>query len=156
MKLVIREAKEADLAQVLSLYAQPEIDDGKVLPLDEARLVFRRLADYPDYRLFVAEEKSAIVGSYALLIMDNLGHLGARSAVIEDVVVDPARQGTGIGKALMTHAFAECRAKGCYKVALSSAEKREQAHAFYESLGFERHGYSFLIEIKAEGSASEK
>ena len=38
------------------------------------------------------------------------------------------------------------RAKGCYKLVLSSNAKRERAHAFYESLGFERHGYSFRIE----------
>lgn len=150
MTLVIREAKEADLPHVLSLYAQPEIDNGKVLSLDEAKQTFRRFADYPDYRLFVAEEESVVVGSCALLIMDNLGHLGARSGVIEDVVVDPERQGAGIGGALIAHALAECRAKGCYKAALSSARKRERAHAFYETLGFERHGYSFLLEMKAD------
>lgn len=112
MTLVIREAKEADLPHVLSLYAQPEIDNGKVLSLDEAKQRFRRFADYPDYRLFVAEEESVVVGSCALLIMDNLGHLGARSGVIEDVVVDPERQGAGIGRALIAHALAECRGQG--------------------------------------------
>ena len=28
-----------------------------------------------------------------------------------------------------------------------SALKRDQAHAFYEGLGFARHGYSFLVEF---------
>jgi predicted GNAT family acetyltransferase len=37
------------------------------------------------------------------------------------------------------------REAGCYKMALSSNVKRAAAHAFYESLGFERHGYSFVI-----------
>ena len=37
-------------------------------------------------------------------------------------------------------------AAGCYKMALSSNLKREAAHRFYDSLGFGRHGYSFLIE----------
>ena len=39
----------------------------------------------------------------------------------------------------------ECRARGCYKTSLSANLKREHAHAFYESLDFERHGYSFRV-----------
>ena len=46
---------------------------------------------------------------------------------------------------MMRFALDRCRAKGCYKLALSSNAKRERAHAFYESLGFERHGYSFRV-----------
>lgn len=142
----IREATEADLPGVLALYAQPEIDDGKMLDLDSARTIYRRFAIYPDYRLFVALADGAIVGSYALLVMDNLGHLGAPSAIVEDVVVDPALHGKGVGKAMMRHAAQEALQKGCYKIALSSNMKRERAHAFYEGLGFQRHGYSFLVE----------
>jgi GNAT superfamily N-acetyltransferase len=46
---------------------------------------------------------------------------------------------------MMDEAAAIARGKGCYKLILSSNLKREAAHAFYESLGFERHGYSFRI-----------
>jgi GNAT superfamily N-acetyltransferase len=91
------------------------------------------------------------VGTFALLVMDNLAHLGARSAVVEDVVVDAAHRGEGIGRAMMTHAVSVCREKGCYKMALSSNLKRERAHAFYDALGFERHGYSFRVDPHARG-----
>jgi ribosomal protein S18 acetylase RimI-like enzyme len=145
MTLAIRAATSADLPAVLALYAQPEIDDGAVLPLADAEAILARFATYPDYRLFVAEDGGSVVGSFALLILDNLGHLGAKSGLVEDVVVDPARHGDGIGKAMMRHAAAECAAKGCYKLALSSNLKRDAAHAFYDSLGFERHGLSFRV-----------
>jgi ribosomal protein S18 acetylase RimI-like enzyme len=148
MSVMIRAAEEADLPAILALYAQPEIDDGDVLSVEDAAKIFRRFADYPDYRLFVAEEEGVVVGSFALLIMDNLGHLGAPSALVEDVVVDPDRHGAGIGKTMMRAALAEARRKGCYKIALSANQKRERAHAFYESLGFERHGYSFLMTLE--------
>jgi GNAT superfamily N-acetyltransferase len=46
----------------------------------------------------------------------------------------------------MTHALEVCRGKGCYKMALSSNLKRQKAHDFYDSLGFERHGYSFRVD----------
>jgi len=140
-----REASKADLPDVLRLLAQPDLDDGQVLSLAEAERVFDRMARYPDYRIVVAIRDDRIVGTFALLIMDNLGHRGAPSGVIEDVAVDPHCQGQGIGKAMVRHALRVCREKGCYKVALSSNLKRERAHAFYESLDFERHGYSFRI-----------
>lgn len=143
----VREASRADLPEVLRLYAQPAMDAGQVLPLAEAERVFERMAAYPDYRLYVALRGDTIVGSFALLIMDNLGQLGARSAVVEDVVVDPHCQGQGIGRAMMRHALRLCSEKGCYKVTLSSALGRTRAHAFYASLGFERHGYSFRITL---------
>ena len=41
-----------------------------------------------------------------------------------------------------------CREKDCYKLVLSSNARRERAHAFYESLGFERHGFSFRVNLE--------
>ncbi len=143
----VREATENDLAQVLQLYAQPEIDDGVVLDLEHAKALLKRFAAYPDYKLYVALLDEKVVGSFALLIMDNLGHMGAKSGVMEDVVVDPTIHRKGIGKAMMTAAFEVCRAKGCYKLSLSANLKRDAAHSFYEAIGFERHGYSFLISL---------
>jgi ribosomal protein S18 acetylase RimI-like enzyme len=143
----IREAARADLPDTLRLYAQSEMDDGQVLSLAEAERLFDRMARYPDYRMYVAVRDDRIVGTFALLIMDNLGHRGAPSGVIEDVAVDPQCQGQGIGKTMVQHALRLCGEKGCYKLALSSNLKRERAHAFYESLGFERHGYSLSVTI---------
>jgi GNAT superfamily N-acetyltransferase len=150
LDLTLREAAQADLADVLSLYAQPSLDDGRTLALEDARAVLSRFARYPDYRLFVACIQHKVVGTYALLIMDNLAHQGAKSAVVEDVVVARALQGQGIGRAMMRHAMECARHARCYKLTLSSNLKRAAAHAFYESLGFTRHGYSFLIELQDE------
>ena len=145
--LLIRPAAPADLHMVLELYAQPELDAGVVLPVETATQLLERFADYPDYTLYVAERGGDIVGTFALLVMHNLGHLGAPSAIVEDVAVAPTSQGQGIGKAMMQFALDLCRNKGCYKLMLSSNAKREHAHAFYESLGFERHGFSFRVNL---------
>lgn len=145
--LLIRPAREDDLAGVLALYAQPGMDDGRTLSLADARALFARFARYPDYVLYVAEEGGAVVGTFALLVMDNLGHMGAPSAVIEDVVVAPQRQGSGVGGAMMRFAMAKAAEKGCYKLVLSSNAKRVQAHHFYENLGFRRHGVSLHVDL---------
>ena len=146
--LAIRPADEADLPAILALYAQPDFDGDRGLGIEDAKVLLARFAQYPDYTLYAAEVEGMVVGSFALLMMDNLGHLGTPSAVIEDVVVALDRQGAGIGRAMMDKAAAIARAKGCYKLTLSSNMKREVAHAFYDALGFERHGYSFRLGLE--------
>lgn len=155
MNIALREATAADISAVLQLYAQPGLDDGKVLPVAEAQQLWQQFASYPNYKLFVACEtglhtdaagRGEVVGSYALLVMHNLAHQGTPSAIAEDVVVAPHRQGAGIGRLMMAHAVEQARRAGCYKLALSSNRKRQAAHAFYESLGFAQHGLSFVIE----------
>jgi GNAT superfamily N-acetyltransferase len=145
MDIVMREANEIDLPAILALYAQLGQDDGSVLSVDEADRIFARFRSYPDYRIHVAQDGDRVVGTFALLIMDNLGHLGTPSAVLEDVVVAEELRGKGIGKVMMDYANDLCRQKGCYKMTFSSNMNREAAHRFYESLGFRRHGYSFYI-----------
>jgi GNAT superfamily N-acetyltransferase len=141
----IREVTESDLPAILALYV--EVGDDQVLSIDQAQSIFARMKRYPDYHVYVATKDDAIVGTFALLIMDNLAHLGAPSGVAEDVVVSSAWQGHGIGKLMMQFALERCRERGCYKLALSSNLSREAAHRFYDSLGFERHGYSFRIML---------
>jgi GNAT superfamily N-acetyltransferase len=151
--VTIREAVAADLAAILALLAQPDLDDGDVLSLGEAEAVFARMAHYPSYRLFVAERVGVVVGSYALLVMENLGHRGALSAVVEQVMVAADLQSAGIGGAMMQRAMADAALAGCYKLALSSNARRVRAHAFYERLGFVQHGLSFHVLLPTEGEA---
>jgi GNAT superfamily N-acetyltransferase len=141
----IREATEADVADLLRAYREAGIDGGLAFTAEEARAQFARFRQYPSYRFFMAHVDGAFAGTYALIILDNLAKRGAKAGVVEDVAVLPAFQGRGVGRAMMEHARAECRAAGCYKMTLSSNIAREGAHAFYDSLGFERHGYSFLV-----------
>jgi len=144
--LHIREASGADLPAVLALYGQPDLDDGRVQGIADAERIWARFATYPDYRLYVAVSDSGeVIGTFALLIMDNLAHAGTPSGVVEDIVVSAAHQGSGVGRAMMAFARARCAQRGCYKMSLSSNLKRERAHQFYDSLGFEKHGYSFSV-----------
>lgn len=153
MNITLHEAIEADLPAILSLYAQLGEDDGAVLNLAQAGRIFARIRTYPDYRLYIARRDDRIVGTFALLIMDNLGHQGARSAILEDVVVANELRGQGIGRSMVLFANRLCQAKDCYKLALSSNRNREAAHRFYESLGFVRHGFSYAIAFPPAGEA---
>lgn len=143
----MRPATENDLESVLALYAQKDLDDGQVLNLAEAKKLFARFREYPDYTLYVAANGERVVGTFELLIMHNLAHRGRPSGVVEDVVVASDYRSQGVGRRMMEHAMAVCRKRGCYKMALSSNLIRTDAHRFYDNLGFKRHGYSFLVEF---------
>ena len=125
------------------------MDNGRVLTIDAAVKILRRMAAYPEYAVYVAKANDgSVVGTFALLVMDNLAHMGAPSAVVEDVCVDELLHGQGIGRAMMHFAMEFARMRGCYKLALSSNAAREGAHAFYRSLGFEQHGLSFHVQLR--------
>jgi ribosomal protein S18 acetylase RimI-like enzyme len=143
----IRRASEADLPVVLALYTQPGMNAGDPLPLDDARAIMRRMATYPHFGVYVATQASRVVGTFTLLVMENLAHHGSPAALVESVVVDAEYRRQGVGRAMMRHAMDEARLAGCYKLCLSSNLSRTPAHRFYESLGFEQHGISFQIRM---------
>jgi GNAT superfamily N-acetyltransferase len=144
MNIIIKEASIGDVSSILNLYSDV-LDNGVVLSIPQAELLFQKMQSYPNYKIYVAEKEGEIIGTFALLIMDNLAHQGTPSGVVEDVAVLNNLQGKGIGKLMMKFAMAKCKEAGCYKLVLSSNVKRIGAHAFYESLDFEKHGFSFRV-----------
>ena len=147
--LLIRTAEKKDLESVLELYHCLTEDPEDKISLTEAIEKFEKMKTYPDYTLYVAEYNDEIAGTFAVLIMDNLAHRGEPSSIVEDVVIRRDLQGKGIGREMMKFAMKISRQKGCYKMVLSSHLRRENAHKFYESLGFKKHGYSFTVDLKA-------
>ncbi len=157
MTLQIRPATIDDLAAILVLHSEMEFGDpDAVLTPAEAERTFERMRHYPNYTLYVASEKGEIVGTFSLLIMDNLAHRGAPSGIVEDVVVRAGDRGRGIGRQMMWFAMDRCRQAGCYKLTVSSTTRRDRAHRFYESLGFDKHGYSYLVNLSQMGWGSEQ
>lgn len=142
--LTVRRAQKPDLPSVLGLYA--ELNSGRVATLDQAEALLVRLDAYPDYGLYVAEVEGRIVGTFCLVILDNIAHWGMPSALVESVVVASDQRGTGLGRRMMREAGRLAGEKGCYKLALSSNVDAKPAHRFYENLGFERYGYSFRLD----------
>lgn len=91
------------------------------------------IATSPATVLFVARVEGAIVGSLTLAVFRI--PTGLR-AWIEDVVVDEAVRGHGVGDALNRAALAEAERRGCRTVDLTSRPSREAANRLYQRLGF--------------------
>jgi ribosomal protein S18 acetylase RimI-like enzyme len=62
---------------------------------------------------------------------------GVRS-IIEDVIVDNAARGQGIGEALMNRAIELAREKGAQNISLTSNPMREAANRLYLRVGFKK------------------
>jgi ribosomal protein S18 acetylase RimI-like enzyme len=83
--------------------------------------------------VFVARVDGAIVGSLTLVMYRIATGL---KAWIEDVVVDKAARGQGVGEALSFAALEEARRRGAKAVSLTSRPSREAANRLYQRIGF--------------------
>ena len=77
--------------------------------------------------------------------MHNLGHQGTPSGIVEEVVVDPELQRSGIGKAYDKLCYAnDVKTINAINYHYLLTLKEKNAHSFYESLGFKKHGFSYI------------
>jgi ribosomal protein S18 acetylase RimI-like enzyme len=90
---------------------------------------------HPGTTLFVARMNDEIVGTLTLVVFRI--PTGIR-AWIEDVAVDEAAGGKGVGKALTRAAIEHAFEAGARTVDLTSRPSREVANGMYQRLGFER------------------
>jgi len=88
----------------------------------------------PAVTVLVARAEGTIVGTLTLAMFPI--PTGFR-AWIEDVVVDEAARGRGIGAELTTEAIGLARAAGARTVDLTTRRSREAAGRLYERAGFE-------------------
>ena len=77
------------------------------------------------------------MGCLQLTFIPGLSRLGMWRGQIESVRVAADQRGSGLGRRLFEWAIAECRARGCGLVQLTTDKSRPDAKRFYESLGFE-------------------
>ena len=92
----------------------------------------------PAITLLVAREPDAggeIVGSLTLAMFRIPT---GRRAWIEDVVVDSAQRGKGVGEALTRAALRVAQAAGATTVDLTSRPSREAANRLYQRIGFKK------------------
>lgn len=97
----------------------------------------RALVAFPGSVLLVARESESgpIVGSATLCLIHAPTGIHAR---LEDVVVDVALRGKGIGAALTREALRIAGESGANYVALTSNPRREAANRLYQKMGFKK------------------
>ncbi|MEM9514573.1 MAG: GNAT family N-acetyltransferase [Actinomycetota bacterium] len=109
----------------------PQLSSSSPPPSAEALAV---IVDGDDTVLFLARVDGVIVGSLTLAFYPIPT---GRKAWIEDVVVDEAARGRGVGAVLNEAALAEAERRGVKDVSLTSRPSRAAANRLYQRLGFE-------------------
>ena len=107
----------------------PQLSERMTAPDREA--VARIVASPATRQLVAAAEDGRIVGLLSVALYDVPS---GRKAWIEDVVVDAATRGRGIGEALVREALALARREGVARVMLTSNATRRAAHRLYERI----------------------
>nr|WP_079235542.1 MULTISPECIES: GNAT family N-acetyltransferase [Pseudomonas] len=139
----VRAACATDAHALASLLQQLGDDEPRPDPV----ILAMRLNEPNQGRVvLVAEREGKLLGTCTVHLIEHLAHNFARSAILEDVVVDANMRGLGVGQALVHKAAERARNWGCYKMALSSRDNRADAQRFYQTLGYQLHGVSLVLE----------
>jgi GNAT superfamily N-acetyltransferase len=77
-----------------------------------------------------------VVGMLQLITFRHVQHRGGRCAEIESMHVRHDLRYSGVGGKLLDHAVEVAPEMGCYRVQLTSDERRHDSHRFYERHGF--------------------
>jgi len=140
--LTIRPATAADADALAPLITQL----GYPTEPAAMRARLERIDAHPDYRTLVAERGGRVVGTVGMLrgIGWNADLPWAR---VMSLVVEEGERGRGTGAALMAAAEAWARETGAASLHLTTARYREEAHRFYERIGYEATGLRFIRRL---------
>ena len=104
-------------------------------------------ADASQLLLALEAPDGAIVGTMQLTFIPGLSRGGATRMQIEAVRIDEALRGAGLGGAMIEWAIGHARERGARLVQLTSDARRDDAHRFYERLGFEASHVGFKRDL---------
>jgi GNAT superfamily N-acetyltransferase len=139
-EISFRDATDRDLPFIVRMYADDPLgatrEDTSEDVADCYVHAFRDIDADPRHRLVVAVEDGEIVGTLQLSFLPHLVRRGGERAQIEAVRVRSDRRGTGLGEVLFEWAIERARQRGCRLVQLTTDAQRDDAHRFYERLGF--------------------
>ena len=135
--MTFRAATAADVPAIVALLADDVLGAAREAPGDPAyAAAFAAIAADPNQLLAVADIDGRVVGCLQLTFLPGLSHRGAWRGQIESVRIAADQRGTGLGRRFFDWAIAQCRARGCRMVQLTTDKSRADARRFYESLGF--------------------
>ena len=130
--LTIRKAVPGDAERIAELYRQLVGDPAVAVEAER----IRRVSSDPNTALFVCELDDVVQGSALVSLCADVMYGSQPFAVVENVVVNEAVRGAGLGAALLKHIEGFCLVENCSKIMLLSSIQRESAHRFFERAGF--------------------
>ncbi|MDR6632449.1 GNAT superfamily N-acetyltransferase [Phyllobacterium sp. 1468] len=149
--VTFRQATMDDLRAVIALFADDAIGghgdttDSSALPLYES--AFAAIEASPNDLLFVGVLRDEVVATAQVTFITSLTGRGTKRMAIEAVQTRANMRGKGIGAKLIQHCLDVARDRDIALVQLTSNAKRQDAHRFYERLGFEKSHAGFKMRL---------
>jgi GNAT superfamily N-acetyltransferase len=135
----LRDAVPSDAAAAADLFAQLGYDAD----VDELATRIDALAHDARSRILVAVDGEAVVG-VATLYFVPVAHQDGPWCRITALIVDERVRGRGVGQILVVACEEAAAEAGCLRIEATSATRRQDAHRFYERLGYRRKAHHFL------------
>ena len=149
--IAIRRATLSDVPAIVAMLADDPLgaarEDVSTPTAPVYLAAFGAIDADPNQFLAVMTLDSAVVGTLQLTFIPGLSRKGALRGQIEAVRVAAGRRGDGLGRHLFEWAIAECRARGCRTVQLTTDRSRADAHRFYDRLGFEASHIGYKLAL---------
>ncbi len=133
----ISPATSSDITALCVLLDMLFSQEAEFVPNHEAqRRGLARIIGNPEIgHILVARQGEEIIGMVSLLYTVSTA-LGARVALLEDMVVAPTSRGSGVGSQLLQYAIELARRNACKRITLLTDRINESAQRFYQSHGF--------------------
>lgn len=137
MSVTFRPAQRGDVADVVALLGDDMLGQGREhAALDRYLAAFDAMQAEGANHLIVGTDQRKITACYQITFISGLSLSATRRAQIEGVRVASDARGQGIGALLIQDAEARARAAGCTLLQFTTNRARDDAHRFYERLGF--------------------
>ena len=142
LDLAIRVAEMNDAAALAQLMCELGYETTK----SEMQMRLERITADERYRTFVAVHDGEVCGMIGTFTSLSYEHNDPGGRILALVTLRTLRR-HGIGRVLIATAEKDFAQRGIRRVALNTRLAREDAHKFYESLGYERNGWRFVKQL---------
>ena len=142
MEVTIRDARPSDAEALAGLVGQL----GYPASAEAVARRLARLSASEADRAVVAELGGEVVGLACLHVSLSVAY-DEPSAKLSAIVVDERHRRRGAGRALVRELESEARRRRCGLIFLTTAARRDDAHAFYERAGFQETGRRYAKQL---------
>jgi GNAT superfamily N-acetyltransferase len=142
--VALEPATATDIPRLLAWTRDFYAHEGIPFDPDRSSLTLQELLDHPDYgRVWTIVREGRPV-CYAVVALGFSLEFGGRSAFLDELYVEPASRGTGIGAAALRLLQDACRPLGARSLALEVAFDNPRAEALYRREGFTPNGRQLM------------
>ncbi len=140
----IYEVVLSDFDEIIELLKQ--LWPNKTLNYSMLMKIFSAGIESTDCIYLCVKIDDKVVGFCSLVVRESLWQEGLIGH-LNELIIDKSFRRLNLGTELLDAVIAAAKKKGCKRIELDSAFHREDAHKFYENIGFIKRAYLFSKEI---------